>query len=215
MECTQALIDNYSLEHYTFINQIFGDATVREIICDIFTNNKNKHYRFFVEEVNNDLFERGFHHILVNDNNETLYCSVDSGHQNLNKNVNDTLCQSYSLLKFLGKQLDEIFDNKSLKPKQKYMLIHKEMINMYREIISNKKFIREFNTIDFVNTFEEDGVTKSFRDYTKPNNNELNLDSKVILQKIKEVLDKWEKYGYWYFIGTGKCNNKKIEPLLL
>ena len=30
-----------------------------------------------------------------------------------------------------------------------------------------------------------------------------------ILQKINEVLTEWKHYGYWYFIGEGKCPTKK------
>lgn len=217
MECTQELLDKYSLEHYTFINQIFGDATVREIIEKIFRNKKNKNYKFFPEEVpEHGLFERGYHHILVNKKNisETLYCSVTSRHQVPHKNIHDTLCQTYSMMKYLDKPLDEIFDDESLKLRKKMFKIHYEMIKMYRELIENKRFIKEFNTIDFINTFEDDGRTKTFRNFTRKGNPALNLSSEKILENIKKLLDKWEMYGYWHFIGTGKCHKNRLIPKL-
>ena len=30
-----------------------------------------------------------------------------------------------------------------------------------------------------------------------------------ILKKINDVLNEWENYGYWYFIGEGKCPSTK------
>jgi hypothetical protein len=214
MECTQELLNNYSYEHFTFINQIFGDATVREIITKIFRNNK---YAFYVEVVpEHGDFDEGFHHILVNKKNheETLYCSVDRKHQFLKKNVNDTFCQSYTLLKYLNRPLDEIYDDKSLKSNEKMYMVHREMIKMYRHILSNKRFIKEFNSIDFVNTFNEDGRTKTFRNFTRKGHPALNMTSEKILVKIEDTLKKWETYGYWHYIGTGKCHKGRlIYPL--
>jgi hypothetical protein len=213
MECTQELLDKYSLEHYTYVNQIFGDATVREIIEKVFRNKKNKDSTFFVEEVpEHGLFERGYHHLLVNkkNNEETVYCSVASRHQVPHKNIHDTLCQTYSIMKYLDKPLDEIFDDESLNERQKMYKVHYEMIKMYREMIENPRFLREFNTIDFVNTFDEDGRTRTFRNFTRKNNPALNLSSEKILSNFKKILDKWETYGYWHFIGTGKCHKGRL-----
>ena len=204
MQCTDELLNHYSLEHYTYINQIFGDETVRSIITEIF---KSKKYAFFIEAIpQSELFDEGFHHILVNKRkpDETLYCSVAAKHQKPLKNVNDTLCQTYSLLAYMGRDIDPIMKSKTYTAHQKIMLVHKEMIAMYRDIIANKKFVREFNTIDFKNTKDASG-RKMFRDYTNSKNPPLNLDSEDILKNISALLDKWESYGYRIFIGSGKC----------
>ena len=84
-KCSQDLLDAFSLEHFTFINQIFGDATVRQIIAELF---ENPRYEFGVEVVDNSAFDHGFHHILISKPIRssakraktipgTLYCSVE------------------------------------------------------------------------------------------------------------------------------------------
>ena len=85
MQCTDKLLDEYSLEHFTYINQIFGDETVRSIIAEIY---KNKQYTFFAEYIQeSELFEAGFHHVLKNKKkpNEIVYCSVEAKHQEIGR----------------------------------------------------------------------------------------------------------------------------------
>jgi hypothetical protein len=127
-------------------------------------------------------------------------------------NKNDTLCQSYSLLKYLGKDIDPITKNPELTPNKKIMEIHRQMIDMYRKILANPKFLREFSTVDFKNSKDASGH-KIFRNYTKKNAPPLNMDSSAILTHITDVLGKWETYGYRFFIGSGKCPKKPIQPL--
>ena len=40
MACTNEKLEEFSLEHFTFINQFFGDETVREVIAEVFPNKK-------------------------------------------------------------------------------------------------------------------------------------------------------------------------------
>lgn len=211
-KCTDELMEQYSLEHYTFINQIFGDATVREILMEVYPNKK---YVFFAQHIDaSEMFEEGYHHVLVNPKNqkEIVYCSVDMHHQRPTVNINDTLCQSYSLLKYLGKDLDLITKNSDLGPIKKLMSIHREFIDMYRRILANKKFVREFTTVDFKNSKDAHG-RKAFRNYTKNKSPALNMDSAEILTHIATVLDKWEAFGYRFFIGNGKCPKTPIKRL--
>ena len=147
---------------------------------------------------------------------------MDKSHQNMKINKNDTLCQSYTLLKYLGKPLDKIFAKK-LNRTEKTLLVHDEMIKMYSEIIANEKFIEEFNKVNFYGSVDSSGK-KMFRNYSKTYEKDskkyqkgepvaLNLHNHQIIEQIKDVLQKWHNYGYFYFIGTGKCNGKKIVPL--
>ena len=63
------------------------------------------------------------------------------------------------------------------------------------------------------------GVKKLDEIIDHPNNNNLwsiypvgngyiPMNKELILQKINDVLNTWENYGYWYFIGEGKCPRK-------
>jgi hypothetical protein len=195
--CSDIKLESFSKEHFTYINQIFGDQTVREIISEIYPNRK---YEFGIEETGEE-FENSSHHVLINKATNTSICSVDTGYQNILINKNDTLCQSYSLLTYFKIPIN---------PDQKQRQF--DMIAMYRDyLLSNPTFIAELNDI-----ITNKDNNKLWTDYTYNNtNNKIKyvvMDKRGILQKIKNVLTKWENYGYLYFIGDGKCPiNKRLK----
>jgi hypothetical protein len=165
-------MNEFSLEHYTYINQIFGDITVRDIIAEVFPNKK---YKFMVKE---DIISDSHHHYLIDVDTMKEICSVDNGYQNIYIDTNDNLCQSYSLLSYFNIPItqDKI---------QRQM----EMINLYRKIINNKEFIKRFNDI-----------IVRWIDYTKKNCY-LSTNKNILIKNIRNVLRKWKKFGYNYFIG--------------
>lgn len=219
MECTNTILEQFSNNHFTYINQIFGDGLVREIIMEVYPNDK---YEFYPETVEDESgFESGFHHVLISKKTnksgkkKILYCSVEKGYQDLTVNKNDTLCQSYSIMEYLNIHIDKYFKEDSpYTNDEKSMLVQRDMIKTYREkLLKDDKFIEQFHTVDFEKSVDNDGK-KAFRNYTKKNAPPLNMDSIKILEKVHNVLDEWEKYGYRFFIGKGKCKNKeKVEDL--
>lgn len=190
--CDDELLEYFSLEHYTYINQIFGDETVREIISEVFPNDKF----YFRAEPGTGEFEDSMHHILIEKKTNHRVCSANNGYQNMDVNKNDTLCQSYSLLTYFNKNIDA-------DQKQRQM----DMVDMYRNILSNGEFILKLDVVMITKN------KKLWRDYTKKNEPYIKMNKKVILQKIFDVLDKWEEYGYWFFIGEGKCPSNKRRRL--
>ena len=72
------------------------------------------------------------------------------------------------------------------------------MIQMYRTILSNEDFIGKLDEV--INSSNK----KLWIDYSNPNRY-IKMNKINILKKINEVLDDWRNYGYWYFIGDGKC----------
>ena len=84
-------LHKFSRDHYNYINQIFGDVGVRTFIQDLFPNQ----YRFSVEENK----AHGFHHTLRDSTGKLVYCSKTCKDQ---VSRNDTLCQSYTLLRYFG-----------------------------------------------------------------------------------------------------------------
>ena len=188
MACTNEMLEKFSVEHFTFINQLFGDQTVREVIAEVFPNAK---YQFQFEEVGEE-FENSFHHVLIDTTKKNKrICSIQKGHQNLQVDKNDTLCQSYSLLTFLGAPI-----NKDKIQKQK------DMVAMYEALLSDKHFMKKLKaTIDIPNS--------AWKDYRKEGTPPLAMTEKTFLSKSRQVLKKWKEYGYWYFIGDGKCPETK------
>ena len=132
--CTNNDLILFSHEHYTYINQIFGDEAVRETIKEIYPG---RDWEFAVEPANSDFDENSDHHVLVKtgkDGKQIKWCSSTENFQNTNININDTLCQSYTLMKYLNKPID-----KNMKTRQM------DMIEMYRQIIKKTKFKTEFS----------------------------------------------------------------------
>ena len=171
----------FSLRHFTYINQIFGDQTVREIISEVYPNAS---FVFNVKVINK---QGDFHHTLLCKKNKKTkeWCSVNEGYQNMEINVNDTLCQSYTLLHYLGFML--YFDS---------FESQMEMIKMYRWLLENSSFI---TALDDVIHSENNHLWKNYSTKKKY----VKMDKEEILSSINSVLDEWEEYGYRYFIGNG------------
>ena len=148
--CDDDQLELFSREHYTFINQIFGDLTVRGYIRSIWKRNAKKFTFEVIEVPPEGEFDTGSdHHMLgVYDKKRKkigTWCSVDGceipgeecelGYQDLRRDKRDTLCQSYTLLKYLGYELP--LGTTPAARKQLQM----NMVAMYRKIITNRKFI--------------------------------------------------------------------------
>ena len=129
-------LTEFSHNHYTYINQIFGDLTVRDIITELWTNKND--WKLVVEKAGNE-FESGFHHVLEKKNNgkKIKWCSVQKGYQNMDVNKNDTLCQSYTLLKYRAISIDK----KNSKKNQM------KMIKLYRTIMKKPQFQKEIKQL--------------------------------------------------------------------
>ena len=197
-------IDTFSRAHFSYINQIFGDETVRNIIQEIYKNNKQQ----LVCIKGTGIFTDTPHHIVTSkkDIKKGIIDSIKQGHQNLDLNINDTLCQSYSLMNYLGKNLEPGNDPKINEARQK------AMINMYKMIVNNAEFLKKLEEIFVVgnkNTWPDNTVTVTGN--SKPSciiGNDISKPAEKvadIIRKIKKILFIWEKWGYTYFIGNGKC----------
>lgn len=203
-EYTETKLSNFGKKHFTFINQFFGDVQIREIIAEIFPNKK---YRLEVEAAD-ETFEYSKHHYLYEikydrNGNELVgkgkrVCSVDGKYQNIYINKNDTLCQSYTLLRYLGY-------NFNLKMSRKDIQLR--MCQMYKDIIENERFI-DIIKREILPLHEN---KNRWIDYTKGNEPFITMkqlresDNKYeyFFRNVKDVLSKWESYGYFYFIGEG------------
>lgn len=188
MECTKLKLHNFSLKHYTFINQIFGDMTVRSIISEVFPNDK---YYFDVEEANDDFDNNSDHHILRRKTTNKSVCSVKQGYQNLLKNKNDTLCQSYSLMTYFGIKISPIRKKRQ-----------QDMCNMYRKILSNKEFLKILDE-DILQVKANKNLWLNYAN--KKTTEYLNMDIQYIRRSILNVLKTWEEFGYMYFMDEGEC----------
>jgi hypothetical protein len=189
--CSAEKLEEFSKKHFTYINQIFGDATVREIIEEEYPTT----YEFAVEETGAN-FEFSFHHTVKDREDGRIICSGIEGYQDIYKNKNDTLCQSYSLLNYFD---IEIPDDK----KERQM----EMIRMYRDILNGT--LDNFEDVDFKDIINREilrvKANKHLWTNFVTNRGYISMDKKTFFKNIEDTLDEWEDFGYWYFIGKGNC----------
>lgn len=186
--CTERKLINFSKKHYTYINQIFGDISVREIIKEVYPNDK---FNFVVLKANDiDNFENNsLHHVLEYVKSGRQLCSVQQKHQDLTKDLNDTLCQSYSLMNYFGIKISRVRRKKQ-----------EDMVRMYKTLLNNDEFVKKLNDDILTNKKNK----KIWVDYTKPTQY-LDMNVNNLVKNINTVLDNWDDYGYNYFIGDGDC----------
>ena len=60
-DCSQEKLQQFGLQHYTYINQFFGDATVRAMIEEVYPN---EIYKMTEAIPAGSEFDSGEHHIL-------------------------------------------------------------------------------------------------------------------------------------------------------
>lgn len=200
--CSAQKLLDLSKKHYTYINQIFGDAGVRQIIEEEYPTT----WEFKVAKAGPE-FGNSFHHT-VRDREDPglIICSGIDGVQDLTKNVNDTLCQSYSLMNFFEIPI-QLSEEKG-KLKQIYHETNQRaMVQMYRDLLNGN--IENYEGIDFKEILTNEILSdkrnkKLWRNFITGKGN-LNMNPEVLFKNIEDTLDEWEDYGYWFFIGNGEC----------
>lgn len=211
-----------------YINQIFGDQSVRSVIYSIFGNKEhNKNYRFGLVEFNSgdnewekanedhsvpkrkasyydDIVDKvkiddsdDNHHVLYDIVKEKYIDSINTEgfkYQDQERDSEDSLCQSYSLMKFFNRKM-----NKDPIKKQKQMIV------FYRALLKNKHFIQEIKKEIFYKKPLKEEVWEDEDENIIPTQKDKDFDK--LKEKILYTLDNWEDYGYWYFIKSGTTMN--------
>ena len=71
-QCTQRKLNSFSQKHYTYINQIFGDMAVREVIAEKFPH---KYFVFDVAKADEADFDADSdHHFIYDTKNDEYIC---------------------------------------------------------------------------------------------------------------------------------------------
>ena len=115
-------LENFGLDHFNYINLVFGDQNIRRHIMEATAKDRgvwkykrkqyigtgeNRKRALTLATIKSSEYDNSFHHICRR-GRETI-CSGGMCYQHLWR-VNDTLCQSYSMMTFLG-YLDESDEN--------------------------------------------------------------------------------------------------------
>jgi hypothetical protein len=192
--CTEKKLENFGKKHFTYINQMFGDSGVRSIIAEVYPNSC---YEFNVEKASSGFEHNTEHHNIYDKNKKKIICSTKmkcNGKicQDIRRDVNDTLCQSYSLLIYFDKKMPKTRRDRQM-----------AMIQLYREILDNKTFVNKLDD-EILSNNDNEGL---WSDFTKDREGtvSLNMDKQTVMRNLRDVLNKWEEYGYMYFMGKGHC----------
>ena len=221
-DCTNDSLEEFYSAWYTYINQVFGDEEVRELIQDYY---KDPEYKLEARlHGPGEPFEGTHHHIVSykNKKNKMIICSAEQGYQNIDKNKNDMLCQSYSLMNYLHRPMEPA-DPKNDDNDVYNMRRQQKMVEMYREFLADTTFLQKLNTlfkkikkdeprrwlsyINASNKYDSNEHEKT-KKFLKP------VDWDNIVQEIEKVLYIWERYGYWEFIKKGKCPDEEYISVL-
>lgn len=161
--------------HYYYINQLLGDQTLRDMIMEEFPHEEN---RLVTEKGEGDFANSSHHFCILAKNNK--WCSVDEGIQNLNIHSHDTLCQSYSVLRYFG----------GIGPSDKELTkkLQMKMIKVWYTILENPTIMDQiYNSVTLRKKNKEYLMEEIQKTYRK---------SKTSLKnKIAKVLQKYYKSG--------------------
>ena len=181
---TKSRLIQFGVVQFTYINQIFGDVGIREIISEI---KPSEHFTL----VALDDPEYDYHHVVIDNRTNTKICSIERGYQNTVVNKNDCLCQMYSLLTYYDIPIStDIATNQ------------KNMTSLLRKIIQTPDFITKIDEIllnpDNAKIWEiARNIRKNDRKYY------VKMHKLKLFTKINRVLNDWDTFGFKYFIGEG------------
>jgi hypothetical protein len=140
-EDKETLLEKFAVDWTTFINQIFGDENIRKIIMRTY---KTKGIKLLTQDFEDPIHGSMNHHVT------NLECSVDGNYQNTRVHREDMLCQSYSLMNYLGIPFDKRNASELWKDKpaayNSRKGIQDTMIQMYRNILSNNAFLKRIKS---------------------------------------------------------------------
>ena len=229
------MLDDFSHLFVTYINQIFGDRTLRTIIYEEFgKQSHNENLRFGLvafhryEDPSDEWVDANEnksvlridasyyddkkdqvtlkdsdenHHVLYDAKNKKYVDSVNTEgmkYQDQERDVNDSLCQSYTLMFFFDYEMEN-------DPVQKQM----QIIGMYDMLLKRKSFLKKLKKELFYRKDQEHEHWEDEYGNILPTQNE--TDFKYLLHRIKDTLKVWEEYGYWHFVGKGNKINVKYD----
>ena len=222
-ECTNQKLQLFSKLHYTYINQFFGDITVREMIMEVFPSKT-----YVLSTIpGTGVFSDTNHHI-VYDNEKHPICSVLKEQQNLKIDKHDTLCQTYSILNYLILQQKEMKmqSKKRTRTKSQKRIFFIDFLKDYDEVPRDKYekhilMLRVYLALlnsPFLNQIfklELEYPYKTWNDFIVSDEaNEKRFfvteeSTEDFLNSIKGVLALWLVYGYQFFITKGDCQRLK------
>ena len=85
----------------------------------------------------------------------------------------------------------------------------KQMITFYRTLLKDKHFIQEIKKEIFYKKPIDQEVWEDEDEDIVSTQKKKDFDN--LKEKILDTLDKWDKYGYWYFIKNGTTMNTKYD----
>jgi len=206
-----AKLRKFSRDAYHYINQLFGDVSLRAVIQESMKGMPRwKMVHILLDEDDPD-FRGGAHHILKGPGGET-WDSLEVGLQDMHCNPNDTLCQSYSIAKYLDvlKVSDEVLNSPKKAFGHKYLLNRNrqfKLVQALRKTLSNPSVVEQLHysvTIKIDNKWFMLGIDAKYRKKTT-------TARKGLVAKIRSILRDWKSFG-WEHYDQDKKYSKRFTP---
>lgn len=183
----------FGQRHFNYVNQMLGDKSTREIITEEFPNASDWTLETSVDD------HYGAHHFCTRPEKgrrrKLKWCSVDEGIQCINENPTDVLCQSYSVLYYMGRI-------KGARGLTKELQI--SMVKMWRDILKKKPVVDHIMYASRLGTSKKEikkGVAPVWKDHTKGSPKPVGFKrGKASVRELRKVLKEWEEYGWRYFM---------------
>lgn len=225
-------LNDFSHLFVTYINQIFGDRTVRTLIYELYGNKSyNKNWKFGLvafhrhedpsdewEEANTknsvplsdaSYYDDEVDQVVMEDSDDNHHVLYDIKNKMYIDSVNTEGKKYQNQARDENDSLCQsytlmfFFDFELDKdPIQKQM----QIIGMYEWLLGQSKFLKLFESELFFSKPSREERWVDENEHILPTQNK--TDFKYLIHRIKDTLKLWEDYGYWHFIGKG---NKKVK----
>jgi hypothetical protein len=89
---------------------------------------------------------------------------------------------------------------------------------MYRDLLNGT--LENYEGIDFKELLTNEILSdprnkKLWRNFSSNRGGYVNMKPEILFKNIEDLLDEWELFGYWFFIGKGECptHNTYIQEM--
>ena len=162
----------------TYVVQLFGDITVREILAETcprrVLRSNDCHFKVVTDG------QQGVHHCLQHNKTGKIMCSKKTGLQNIREDPDDNLCQLYSLCRYFGLHLPDHTTKKQLL-----------IIDFVRNLCQHPQFLEKLET-EVLTHRKNTGLWKIYRSGCQTSQN-CPMNRTKLEASLIETLDLWER----------------------
>ena len=202
------MLNYQKLQRFTWdaflLQNLFSITSVQMYVENIAGNHSEIIYSYH-KDFDYDNSGENNHWILHNKRNGKKVCSIETGVQNIKDDINDNLCQLYSVIACMNIRLPSKLGKNNKKNKIRK---HKLIVATIRKLVNRSDFITMLQCK--MNNIQKDFKEMDFLEnehylFYEINTRNCNIrKAQYLLNDLNITLDDWENFGYRHFINNGK-----------